>query len=244
MRLDMATEAVSDYEYRTDEFKQIYYYECKDGRYLNYTAKELEDPYYNYYALTFVMNKYSYTSLKQTMTFRAYARLDDGSIVYVTKIYRTRIYDIAQNLYQNKKTGSRQNHEFLYRNVLNPVKMEENRVDICYSMLNALKVSGTNDERYTMINNISRDIVDYVYCQGEYTYSLRQSEDMEFVPKRLSETELLELLDGLNTATSSSYTSLSDWIYNETEKIKTYKGFYKKVKYDWDDAIYAGAGSL
>jgi len=240
MTLDKAVLANSDYVYSEEEFQEIFYYECKVGTYFGWTARELEDPYYRYYGLTFVMKSYNYATLKQDMTFRAYAKLSDGTIVYGTKIYKTRMYDIANNLYQSKKVGKKEGHEFLYRNVLNLVKMEENRVDICYAMLNAMQVPSTSDIRYTYVNNVNKDIVDYVYCQGKYNYADRQTVDREFVPKRLSEEQLTELLTELNSVRGTNYNNLFDWIYYETENYRDYQGFYKKVPYDWNDSIYNG----
>lgn len=247
MRLDNATSANSEHIYDDEELNDVFYFETKVGTYSDWTAREPEDPYYNYYALTFVNKKYNYASLKEQMAFRAYAKLDDGTIVYGTKIYSTRIYDIAENLYNNTKLGSKKAHEFLYNNVLNVVKMEENRADICRAMLRALNVPNTSDERYTLINSINKDIADYIYCRNKYvdSYKERQQEGHVFIPKSLTEDEteiLLGLLNAVEGNEYNNYTSIFDWSYYETEKYGNssgmYKGLYKKIPYDWDNSGY------
>lgn len=238
MKLNMA--ASSDHIYNKDEMAAgVYYYETNVGTYANWTTGQPEDPYYNYFALTFIMKSYSYESMEADMAFRAYARLSNGEIVYGTKVYTTDMYEIADNLYQNTKMGTKKAHDFLYDNVLNVVTMQRNRVDICFAMLNALQVPSTSHPTYTVVNKINKEIVDYVYCQNGYTYS---DHNEKFSPKSLTSDELTTLLNSLNDVKGTTHETLFDWIYNETEKYGnangTYKGFYKEVPYDWDNSIY------
>lgn len=232
MRLENAGD--SDYVYGTGEFNSnIYYYETKVGTYLNWTTRQPDDPYYNYFALTFSRTSYSYPWLDTDMTFRAYARLENGEVVYGTKVYTVDIFEIAENLYQNTKLGTKEAHEFLYTNVLNLMTMSKNRVSICKSMFAALGADITNKttDEYLRINTVNHDINDYVYCQKDYTYKDRG----DFSPNNTDEAELLAML---NTARSTEYDTLSNWIYNETPKLG-FAGFYEKVPYDWDNNIYS-----
>lgn len=235
LRLDQAANSEDVYS-KDDINTNVYYFESQVGTYLNWTTRQPEDPYYNYFALTFVMKSYSYSSLETDMAFRAYAKLDNGEIVYGTKVYSVNVYQIAENLYENTKMGTKEAHDFLYTNVLNLVTMNQNRVQICQSMMVALGVTTTADSNYALINKINKDINDYVYCQNGYSYSGRT----DFSPKSLTSTELDGLMDALGTAVGTDYSdkTLSDWIYNETPKIRTYKGFYERVPYDWDNSIY------
>ena len=232
MRLENAGD--SDYVYGTGEFNSnIYYYETKVGTYLNWTTRQPDDPYYNYFALTFSRTSYSYPWLDTDMTFRAYARLENGEVVYGTKVYTVDIFEIAENLYQNTKLGTKEAHEFLYTNVLNLMTMSKNRVSICKSMFAALgaDIKDKTTDEYLRINTVNHDINDYVYCQKDYTYKDRG----DFSPNNTDEAELLAML---NTARSTDYDTLSNWIYNETPKLG-FAGFYEKVPYDWDNSIYS-----
>lgn len=233
MRLNHAANSEDVYS-KDDMNTNIYYFESKIGTYLNWTTRQPEDPYYNYFALTFVTKSYSFSTLETDMAFRAYAKLDNGEIVYGTKVYSVNIYKIAENLYKNIKMGTKKAHEFLYTNVLNLVTMNHNRVQICQSMMVALEIQSTSDPNYLITNKINRDINDYVYCQKDYRYSERT----DFLPKSLTEEELSGLLDELNSAAGTKHGTLSDWIYNETPNYNNYQGFYQKVPYDWDSSIY------
>lgn len=232
MRLENAGD--SDYVYGTGEFSSnIYYYEAKVGTYLNWTTRQPDDPYYNYFALTFSRTSYSYPWLDTDMTFRAYARLENGEVVYGTKVYTVDIFEIAENLYQNTKLGTKEAHEFLYTNVLNLMTMSKNRVSICKSMFKALgaDITDKTTDEYLRINTVNHDINDYVYCQKDYTYKDRG----DFSPNNTDEKELLDML---NNARATDHKTLSDWIYNETPKLG-FAGFYEKVPYDWDNSIYS-----
>lgn len=182
------------------------------------------------------------------MAFRAYAviQYDDGhkEYVYGTKIYKVSLYEIAENLYQNRKMGTLEGHQFLYTNVLNLVTMNKHRTDICLAMMLALKVQNLNDPNYIMTNKVNYDITNYVYCKNGYSYLERKY--MEFTPKGLTEDEQNTLLNKLNDASKTSEKSLFDWIYHQTSNYSyggtIYQGFYKIVPYEWDDAnnIYEG----
>lgn len=255
LRIDMSNgringEAPDD----TETFNSnIYHFQAtgtERGTYSSWTTRNIEDPYYNYYALTFVMKSYSYSWLESKMAFRAYAVIeyDDGhkEYVYGTKIYKVSLYEIAENLYQNRKMGTLEGHQFLYTNVLNLVTMNKHRTDICLAMMKALDVKSLEDRNYIMANQVNYDINNYVYCKNGYSYLERKY--MELTPKGLTEEEQNTLLNNLNAASNTSEKSLFDWIYHQTSNYgyggTTYQGFYKIVPYEWDDDTNIHEGEI
>ena len=125
-------------------------------------------------------------------------------------------------------------HDFLYDNVLNIVDIKNNRLQIASAMLNALNVTTTSDEKYVLINNMYKDLYRYITLTGAYKVD-RYYERGTFVcktPTKNKDTEKA-LLELLNTVTTDGkvYTTVADWIENETENYGNYKGFYKRVEF-------------
>lgn len=213
------------------------------GRLVGYTTSANDNDYYTYYALTFKYTNYKYASLEQNWAFRAYAVLDMGDgtekVVYGKKIYTTNMYDIAQNLYENQKMGTKESHDFLYDNVLNIVDMYNNSGQIANAMFKAMGVTATSDERYATVTKMTQDLYNYCKCLWGISYESRG----KFRSSQV-EDELLELLNGVSNKNNNGekYTSVYDWIYNETSEYgkkngTKYKGCYRLVDYSWDNSI-------
>ena len=214
--------------------------ETKNGIYPNWTTKsdsQYSTKYWKYYGLTFKCLDYMFYTLQENITVRAYAEMADGSIEYGDNIYTVNMYEIADYLYKNQRMSTIKGHNFLYNNVLNLVTINNNRLSILKSMMSVLGVTSKDNPYYSVLNNLYKDMNDYVYCQKAYKGKYQERE--EFVPASLTKDELKKLLAGLNQKTGTSYTDINDWIYNETEKQGNYKGYYKKVQYAWDNGIYS-----
>lgn len=205
------------------------------GIYKGYTTRRDDDIYYTYYAVTFIMKDYSFNSLQTNMAFRAYAILDNDEVVYGEKVYAVNMYEIAKNLYENRKMGTLAGHNYLYNNILNVVTMNKNRVEITKSVRDALGVTSPSSPNYQIVSNFNKDVNDYVYCQNGYLYSERDT--VPFTTKRTDAGKLLELL---NKAQTANYDSIFAWIETETPIRRNGKGFYKRVPYEWDNSIYGG----
>ena len=180
-----------------------------------------------------------FNSLETNYSFRAYAVLDDGTVVYGHNVYTTNMYEIADNLYEEQKMGTKDAHDFLYNNILNVVDISHHYEEIGKSMLSALQVKSKNEENYKLVNSTYKDLYYYAICGKNYqdayphdTFKCRTGEEVE-----------AKLLVALNNVKSTEYGSIAEWIYNETPKIansKTgvfYKGFHKLVEYGWDNTI-------
>ena len=214
--------------------------ETENGIYPNWTTKsdsQYSTKYWKYYGLTFKCLDYMFYTLQENITVRAYAEMADGSIEYGDNIYTVNMYEIADYLYKNQRMSTIKGHNFLYNNVLNLVTINDNRLSILKSMMSVLGVTSKDNPYYSVLNNLYKDMNDYVYCQKAYKGKYQERE--EFVPASLTKDELKNLLEGLNQKTGTSYTDINDWIYNETEKQGNYKGYYKKVQYAWDNGIYS-----
>ena len=214
--------------------------ETEHGIYPNWTTKsdsQYSTKYWKYYGLTFKCLDYMFYTLQENITVRAYAEMADGSIEYGDNIYTVNMYEIADYLYKNQRMSTIKGHNFLYNNVLNLVTINNNRLSILKSMMSVLGVTSKDNSYYSVLNNLYKDMNDYVYCQKAYKDKYQERE--EFVPASLTKDELKKLLAGLNQKTGTSYTDINDWIYNETEKQGNYKGYYKKVQYAWDNGIYS-----
>lgn len=214
--------------------------ETENGIYPNWTTKsdsQYSTKYWKYYGLTFKCLDYMFYTLQENITVRAYAEMADGSIEYGDNIYTVNMYEIADYLYKNQRMSTIKGHNFLYNNVLNLVTINDNRLSILKSMMSVLGVTSKDNPYYSVLNNLYKDMNDYVYCQKAYKGKYQERE--EFVPASLTKDELKKLLAGLNQKTGTSYTDINDWIYNETEKQGNYKGYYKKVQYAWDNGIYS-----
>lgn len=214
--------------------------ETENGIYPNWTTKsdsQYSTKYWKYYGLTFKCLNYMFYTLQEKITVRAYALMKDGTYEYGDNIYTVNMYEIADYLYKNQRMSTLKGHNFLYNNVLNLVTINDNRLSILKSMMSVLGVTSKDNPYYSVLNNLYKDMNDYVYCQKAYKGKYQERE--EFVPASLTEDELKKLLAGLNQKTGTSYTDINDWIYNETEKQGNYKGYYKKVQYEWDNGIYS-----
>lgn len=207
------------------------------GRLTGYTTTESDTNYNTYFALTFEFKDYMYHTLEQNYAFRAYAVLDDGTVVYGHNVYTTNMYEIAQNLYDNQKMGSEEAHNFLYKNILNLIDMDKNAQQIANAMFKAMGVKDYADNRYKLVSEMTNDIYNYARCRDGYSYIGRE----QFKCKKVED----ELLGYLNTAQTEkglqTYDSVYDWIYNETsnysKKGVPYKGCYRLVDYGWDNTI-------
>lgn len=177
-----------------------------------------------------------FDTLEENVTVRAYAEMADGTIEYGQKIYTVNMYEIARNLYKNQKMSTSKGHQFLYDNVLNLVTMHYNRQSIAKAMMKVLNVTSTSSQYYDVLNKVYKDMNDFVYCQKAYKGKYQERE--EFVPISLSEQEQSDLVSVLNQKRGTKYTNLNDWIYYETEKVGAYKGYYRKVQYEWNNGIY------
>lgn len=213
--------------------------ETPDGVYQEWTTKdgtEFSAEHWKYYGLTFKCLNYMFDTLEENVTVRAYAEMADGTIEYGQKIYTVNMYEIAENLYKNQKMSTSKGHQFLYDNVLNLVTMHYNRQSIAKAMMKVLNVTSTSSQYYDVLNKVYKDMNDFVYCQKAYKGKYQERE--AFVPISLSEQELSDLVNVLNQKRGTKYTNLNDWIYYETEKVGAYKGYYRKVQYEWNNGIY------
>lgn len=223
--------------------RKVYNFQATEaGRYNDYiSGNSKKDSCYYYYALTIKKQNYNYDSLEKDIYFRAYAVLSNGEIVYGKNIYRVNIYDIADNLYQNRKMLTSAGHEFLYDNVLNIVSISDNYKNIGKAMLKAMKVTSSKDENYGIVNKCYKDLYYYTRCSFGYEYLTRK----KFNSIALTDEENAKLLEGLNSYSNTSYLTVNDWIYNEVPHIKNpdgenYQGYYGKVDFSWDNNIYPG----
>lgn len=222
---------------------KVHYFQATEaGRYNDYiSGNDRKDSCYYYYALTIKKLNYNYDSLENKIYFRAYAVLSNGDIVYGKKIYKVSLYDIAENLYSNKKMLTTAGHDFLYDNILNIVSISKNYKSIGSAMLKALNVRSTADANYQLINTCYKDLYFYTRCTFGYEYLTRGA----FKSLSLTDEQNQTLLEELNKYSNTSYTALNDWIYNQVENIKNskgqnYSGYYKKVDFNWDNNIYPG----
>ena len=213
--------------------------ETPNGVYKDWSTKdgsEFSTKYWSYYGLTFKCLSYMFDTLEEKVTVRAYAEMADGKIEYGNNIYTVDMYEIAKHLYSNQKMSTLKGHKFLYDNVLNLVDMQHNRAGIAKAMMKTLNVTSTSSKYYNLLNTVYRDMNDFIYCQNSYKGKYSQRE--EFYSENLKEEQNKELLDALNNARGTTYTDLNQWIYNEVEKIGNYKGYYRKVQYEWNGGIY------
>lgn len=211
-----------------------YFESTANGKLHGYTTTEPDSAYNTYFALTFKYNDYMFHTLEQNYAVRAYAVLDDGTVVYGHNVYKANMYEIAQNLYESQKMGTKAAHDFLYTNVLNVVDMYNHSSQISNAMFKALNITSYDDPGYSLVESMSYDIFDYARCLEGYTYQGRG----EF---RCSEVEN-ELLTLLNTAQETQYDSVYQWIYHETSNYgkkdgTKYQGCYRLTEYGWDSSI-------
>lgn len=82
----------------------------------------------NYYAMTMTNNGTSVTAYNTTYYVRAYAVLDDGTVLY-SRINNYSIYRVANYLYQNRLMSNLSGHEYLYNDILKVVTPDYVEVD-------------------------------------------------------------------------------------------------------------------
>lgn len=75
------------------------------------------------YAMTMKFGPKTDLEFKANWRVRAYAKLSDGTYVY-SDVVEYRIYDIADELYQNSKTSSSEAHDYLYTDILSVVNSD------------------------------------------------------------------------------------------------------------------------
>lgn len=227
------------------ENKKVHNFQATEaGRYNDYFSGDRKDACYYYYALTIKKLNYNFDSLQDKIYFRAYSVLSNGEIVYGKNIYKVSLYDIAQNLYENRKMLTNKSHDFLYNNILNIVSISNNYKSIGTAMLKAMNITSSKDENYELVNKCYKDLYYYTRCAFGYEYLTRGN----FESISLTNDEKTKLLKGLNQYSTTSYGSINDWIYNQVENISNskgqkYKGYYKKVDFNWDNTIYPGINS-
>lgn len=239
-----------------------YYEATNQGVYDNWTSGNGDEKYYTYYALTIKHLFYSYASLTEKVAVRAYAIIeladDTEKYVYGSDVYSVTPEDIAKDLYENRRMLNKESHQFLYDNVLNPVKIgstvinsagkeKKNRDAIVAAITRASGVTSTEHELYAYANQIYKDLFDYMHNtntanstkdeeEGFYNYKNHNG----FVTS-LSTTDEQVLLDVINAYSKENgyaeedYTSIAAWIYYQVPKILNNDdyGFYKIIDYDY-----------
>jgi len=207
----------------------VNYYQSTDMGVLGSWATEEEQLYNTFYALSFKFEYYAYENLITPMAFRAYAVLDDGTVIYgASDVPAVSIADIAENLYTNEKMTSKDSHEYLYNHVLNIVAMGTNRDNIIRAIMNATNVTSSSSANYQLILQTYNDMLFYVNCVNGYTYS-----DHNEGFKCSTEENDAEVTALLNNYSGTSYGSVAEWIEAEV----TTNGFYDKVEYTVDNTV-------
>ena len=209
--------------------ENVNYFEATEtGVLTEWTSANGDEQYNKYYALSFEYKYYSYDTLTRKMAFRAYAVLDDGTIVYGNNVYATTMEEIAENLYTYNKMGTIAAHQFLYDNVLNIVAIGENRLKIAQALMAAADDTSAESANYALVNNTYKDMWDYIYCRNSYTYSGRTAFKCS---TQENEDALLAILEAYSGA---DYDSVAHWI---TENVDSANGFHEVVDYSWDNSI-------
>jgi hypothetical protein len=85
-----------------------------------------------YYAMTMTKNGTNAKAFSAEYGVRAYAILEDGTVVY-SKVKKYTIYKIAQVLYNNRQMSNRAGHEYLYEEILKIVNPNYEEVDYNWS---------------------------------------------------------------------------------------------------------------
>ncbi|MBR3644810.1 MAG: hypothetical protein IKN54_00170, partial [Lachnospiraceae bacterium] len=209
------------------------------GTYRGYVSGKYDDSLQNYFAMTIKPIEYYYELLTRPYKVRAYAQLDDGSIVYSINSYTVSVNEIAEYLYQNKMMPNKEGHEYLYNNVLNIVAMNTHSGGIANAMCKALGVTSSKDARYAKIKTAYNEVLWYTRCTNGHTYAEHQTGTVPFAHLDENGTEVL---GWLNEARGTEYETLYDWIANETTKLANssnvhYAGCYEKVAYEWQNEL-------
>ena len=124
-----------------------------------------------FFALTLKDLFYTTDQYETVYTFRSYLKFTVGGtdyIVYPKDVYSTSLYDIAEDLYKNKKMPSSEGHDYLYDNVLNIVSMKHNAKSIGQTMMRKLNAHGqmpsSSSPNYRYANNVYQDMTFYALC--------------------------------------------------------------------------------
>lgn len=183
---------------------------------------------YTYYAISFKYTAYSFTSLTTDMIFRACAEYENNGKtqrVYGERNPSTQMYDISQKLYDGKLMGSEATHNYLYNNVLNIVTTQKNRSKMAKKMLSFFEITKASDPYYVTVNTAYKDLYNYVYCKGGYSYP--HTDTFKSLTDNNEDTLLNAIAD--KNSSGSSFTTVESWIDSISEENE---GFYKKVTYD------------
>lgn len=222
----------------TDEENGVYQIPTTQGGVLTNWSGSVNDAdkdLYTYYAVTFKPMNYSVKALLDEYLIKAYAVTEDGEVVYEatdgenSPSKKASVYKIAEQLYSKSKMNKKEDHEFLYNNVLNIANIYHNYAIIGNKMLVALGVKDKADPAYTYVNNAYKDLYYYAHLAKDYeevSYIKRGT----FISKTIVDGEYNEkkLLPLLNAATATEYVTIADWIYNQIDHTD---GFYEKVEY-------------
>ena len=202
----------------------------------------------NYYAVTFKNLSYNPELLDRSYTLRPYAILEDGSIMYSDDVQSTSIYDVANVLYERNAMSTKEARTFLYKHILNIVKLKNNYVNICKNMLHVLNVTDANSADYKFVNALYKDL--YCYAQLTQNYENAHYYDRDnFVAKTFVDGQdpNTVLLDKLNKAAETDYDTILDWINFESPKNGVEGGYVPagvyengKLTKDWSDLVKDG----
>ena len=202
----------------------------------------------NYYAVTFKNLSYNPELLDRSYTLRPYAILEDGSIMYSDDVQSTSIYDVANVLYERNAMSTKEARTFLYKHILNIVKLKNNYVNICKNMLHVLNVTDANSADYKFVNALYKDLYCYVQLTHDYENAHYYDRD-NFIAKTFVDGQdpNTVLLDKLNKATGTDYDTILDWINFESPKNGVEGGYVPagvyedgKLTKDWSDLVKDG----
>ena len=202
----------------------------------------------NYYAVTFKNLSYNPKLLDRSYTLRPYAILEDGSIMYSDDVQSTSIYDVANVLYERNAMSTKEARTFLYKHILNIVKLKNNYVNICKNMLHVLNVTDANSADYKFVNALYKDLYCYVELTQNYENAHYYDRD-NFVAKTFVDRQdpNTVLLDKLNKAAETDYDTILDWINFESPKNGVEGGYVPagvyengKLTKDWSDLVKDG----
>lgn len=160
----------------TDEHGKLQYTDASGNRIGAWDT----DPDYesvDYWALTLQHNGRTSAAMKRRYAMRVYAIVEDENgnnkeVIYGKSVYKTSIYDIAKNLYDNDKMSTNAADNYIYFNVLNQVYTMEH-FDVFKSMMKKVEKNNASLGAYTTfdnyLNNWTKDN-QYTGKQDEYQY--------------------------------------------------------------------------
>lgn len=114
-----------------------------------------------YYALTFTNNGKGAKAVQTNYIVRAYAELEDGTIVY-SNPETVSIYNIAKTLYDDNHMATEAAHNYLYYNVLNLVAIADARVSILSAIKTELNITSTEDGSYATWDAVNKGMTAYM----------------------------------------------------------------------------------